>query len=326
MNQLGKPHGALGVSQHLGIISPAYFVATVGPAAEPAFVHHLLRTRLYISEYERRGKFMPPSQFDISWDQFRSIEVMLPPRSEQRKIADWLDQETSRIDSLTALKRRLRDLAWHRYVAAIDASCAELPDVVPLKRVARVDYGLGQPPPLAEAGVPIVRATNISRGRITPEKLIFAATTDIPWSRCPPLMVGELLVVRSGALTGDSAMVTSEWAGAAPGYDLRVMPKSVDPALLANQFLGQFVGDQIDLARGRAAQPHLNAEDLGDVKVRVGPAKVERDLALRLTRLREDSGGLGSALSAQIDLLVEHRQALITAAVTGELEIPGVAE
>jgi type I restriction enzyme, S subunit len=75
MNQLGKPHGALGVSQYVGIISPAYFVATIGSDAEPRFIHHLLRTRLYISEYERRGKFMPPSQFDISWEDFRSTQL-----------------------------------------------------------------------------------------------------------------------------------------------------------------------------------------------------------------------------------------------------------
>ena len=49
MNQLGKPHGAIGVSQYEGIISPAYFVARITPTADSRFVHYLLRTHLYIS-------------------------------------------------------------------------------------------------------------------------------------------------------------------------------------------------------------------------------------------------------------------------------------
>ena len=110
MNQLGKPHGAIGSSDYHGIISPAYFVAVIGTSAEPRFVHHLLRTRLYISEYERRGKNMPPSQFDISWEQFRNIDVTLPPLAEQQAIADYLDTETARIDALIEKKRRLLGL------------------------------------------------------------------------------------------------------------------------------------------------------------------------------------------------------------------------
>lgn len=114
MNQLGKPHGALGVSAHHGIISPAYFVAEISEEADPRFVHHVLRTRLYISEYERRGKYMPPSQFDISWEQFRDISMSLPPLAEQRGIAEYLDTETARIDDLISKKHNLMQLLEDR--------------------------------------------------------------------------------------------------------------------------------------------------------------------------------------------------------------------
>ena len=121
MNQLGKPHCSLGVSNYEGIISPAYFVAEIdAEVAYPRFVHHLLRTRLYISEFERRGKYMPPSQFDISWEQFRSIDVVLPPVEEQKVIADFLDFELSRIDSIRMSRIRsiehlmVFDLEWSK--------------------------------------------------------------------------------------------------------------------------------------------------------------------------------------------------------------------
>ena len=139
---------------------------------------------------------------------------------------------------------------------------------VALKRVAQIQYGLGQPPPLVDAGVPILRATNIERGRIVSKGLVFAAAHDLPIEQTPLLRAGEVLVVRSGAYTGDSALVTPEWAGASPGYDLRLTPHStLESRFLAYSMLGRLAAHTIDIAKGRAAQPHLNAEDLGTAPI-----------------------------------------------------------
>ncbi|MFD7289519.1 restriction endonuclease subunit S [Streptomyces sp. NPDC059863] len=138
---------------------------------------------------------------------------------------------------------------------------------VALKRVARVRYGLGQPPSISDEGIPILRATNITRGKITERGLLRAKVEDLPLDRAPLLNEGEILVVRSGAYTGDSARITGEWVGSAPGYDLRVTPQTVDSRYLAHVFLSSRFQDQINLASSRAAQPHLNAEELGEVEL-----------------------------------------------------------
>ena len=57
----------------------------------------------------------------------------------------------------------------------------------------------------------------------------------------------------------------------------------------------------------------------------VPPPEVQGVLVERLERNHVVSTGAISLLREQLGLLAEHRQALITAAVTGELEIPGVA-
>ncbi|CAO5241423.1 restriction endonuclease subunit S [Frankia sp. AgKG'84/4] len=148
-----------------------------------------------------------------------------------------------------------------------------------LKHVARIGYGLGQPPQISDAGIPILRATNIMRGKLVSPGLIYAAMSDLPLDRAPLLKRGEILVVRSGAYTGDSAIITDEWEGSAPGYDLRVTPTVADPRYLAYCLLGASVLDQIDLAKARAAQPHLNAEDLGDVRILLPPLDEQRRIA-----------------------------------------------
>ncbi|MFE7109871.1 restriction endonuclease subunit S [Streptomyces sp. NPDC057575] len=140
-------------------------------------------------------------------------------------------------------------------------------NVVPLKRLARIRYGLGQPPPASENGVPILRATNISRGKIDSVNLIRSNLEDLPLDRAPLLAEGEILVVRSGACTGDSARVSADWAGSAPGYDLRVTPDSAEPRFLAYSLLGDVALGQMALVSTRAAQPHLNAEELGQLEV-----------------------------------------------------------
>lgn len=150
---------------------------------------------------------------------------------------------------------------------------------IPLKFVAKIAYGLGQPPREAADGVPVLRATNIYRGSIIRDGLMRADPTDVPWERCPPLAAGEILVVRSGAYTGDSALVTAEWEGAAPGYDLRVTPTGVDPRYLAYVLLSATARDYLYECQSRAAQPHLNADQLGNLRVPAMDAMDQRAIA-----------------------------------------------
>jgi type I restriction enzyme S subunit len=94
--------------------------------------------------------------------------------------------------------------------------------------------------------------------------MVYVAKEDVPWHRNPGLKTGEIIVVRSGAYTGDSAIVTSEFHGSVAGYDMVLTPLRCDPRFLAYAMLSRYMLDgQIFPARLRAAQPHLNAEELG---------------------------------------------------------------
>ncbi|MFI0219737.1 restriction endonuclease subunit S [Streptomyces lydicus] len=191
---------------------------------------------------------------------------------------------------------------------------------VPLKRVARIRYGLGQPPPLSEEGIPIIRATNVFRGKISADNLLRAHLQDLPLDRAPLLREGEILVVRSGAYTGDSARITSEWAGSAPGYDLRVTPQAVDSRFAAHALLSTAALDQIKLASTRAAQPHLNAEELGEVGLWLPSAEEQRRIADFLDAETARIDRLVRAREAQTGLLGQRFGQLVDGVVAGELE------
>ena len=193
-----------------------------------------------------------------------------------------------------------------------------------LKYVARVGYGLGQPPALSDIGIPILRATNIARGKFTSDSLIHAAKEDLPLDRAPLLREGEILVVRSGAYTGDSAIVTGTWAGSAPGYDLRVSPLDAYPQYVAYCLLSKGVLDQVDIAKARAAQPHLNAEDLGDVSIEIPPFDEQRHIADFLDAEMARIDRLQSARERQLALLDELVASRVSALVSSAADAPFV--
>jgi type I restriction enzyme S subunit len=121
-------------------------------------------------------------------------------------------------------------------------------------------------------------------------------------------------------------MVTSTWAGSAPGYDLRVSPVGAHPAYVAYCLLSTVALDQIDLARNRAAQPHLNAEDLGDVILRVPPVGEQRRIAEFLDAETARMDALLTATDRQIEVLNSRRLAAFRAMTTGIAErVPSAA-
>lgn len=148
-----------------------------------------------------------------------------------------------------------------------------------LKSVASIRYGLGQPPAGLESGVAMIRATDVDAGTIRTEKLLRIDPQDLAEGRNPYLKAGEIIVVRSGAYTGDSAIVPPHLEGAVAGYDMVVTAMSASSRFIAYCLLSRHVlEDQIHLLTLRAAQPHLNAQELGSVVLTLPPSRHEQDM------------------------------------------------
>ena len=145
-NKLRTWQGGLGTSRYEGIVSPAYFVCRPVRGVVPKFLHYLLRSTTYLAELTRISKFMPPSQFDISWDDLRLVPILIPEVRTQRAIADYLDTETARIDTLISKKRHLIDLLAERRTALITQTVTRGLNPSPRLRPSSIDW-LGDIPP-----------------------------------------------------------------------------------------------------------------------------------------------------------------------------------
>src|SRR5690606_32587803 len=86
VNKMKAWQGSLGVSQHRGIVSPAYFVYALQSQLNTRFIHYLLRSQPYTSWYRAISKGIRPNQWDLIPEDFGRVPVLTPPLDEQRAI------------------------------------------------------------------------------------------------------------------------------------------------------------------------------------------------------------------------------------------------
>lgn len=284
------------------------------------------------------------SREGLTFEQIGNFFISFPSLSEQCLIADFLDSETARLDKLIGAKERLLDLLTEKRRALITQAVTrglnadapmrdsgvewlgEVPkhwQVVRLKYLGQIFYGIGQPPEYRLEGVPFIRATNIERGKINSNGLVFVDYADLPESRVIKLKTDDIIVVRSGAYTGDSAIISNEWENAIAGFDMILrLYKSVFAKFISFCLLSGYVLDaQIDTMSNRAAQSHLNAEELGSVTIVLPPFVEQQGIVDYIKTETKKLDMLKAATERTISLLKERRASLIAAAVTGQIAV-----
>lgn len=107
LNKMKTWQGSLGVSTHLGIVSPAYIVCALREDVNQRFIHYLLRSDPYVYEYNRISYGVRLGQWDMRYDEFKRIPLYLPPEPEQEQVVTFLD---GRLNELSQLIRKYRQL------------------------------------------------------------------------------------------------------------------------------------------------------------------------------------------------------------------------
>jgi len=280
---------------------------------------------------------------NVSAEKYASYLIPIPPLAEQQVIANFLDSEAGRIDELIGKKQKLIELLKEKRTALISHAVTKglnpkvkmkpsgvewlgaVPDhwnVKRMKHLGAIRYGLGEPPEYVDEGLPFIRATDIKRGKVEMDLVKKIRPEDVPWSRNPQLKLHEILVVRSGAYTGDSAIITSDVVDCIAGYDMVYTARKAYAPFMAWVLLSKYMlNGQIYLERMRAAQPHLNAEELGNFIVLLPSLPEQQTIADFLDHETGKIDSLISKVETAIEKLKEYRTALISAAVTGKIDV-----
>lgn len=341
INRMSAYQGALGISPTNGLVSPDYLVLKPNSNVDPRFLAYTFRSTLFIGEMTARlrgigsteqGNVRTPR---INEDDLGRIPILVPARDRQRDVADYLDRETARIDALIAAKRRLVELLEERFSTWRDVRMvAQSSSNVSLGRfVASIGQGVS---PEAEDRTAepnewaVLKLSAVKSGRYSPIEHKALPSTILPRPDLVP-RVGDLLVTRSNTplLVGDACAVTVS----APKvmlcdliYVLRLR-QGLDPQYAAQALLTRRARLQLaSAARGTSqSMVKLRGEDIRAVVIPVPDLDEQRVIVTDLNAERQRVERMTSLLSDQIGLLQERRQALITAAVTGQLDIPEAA-
>lgn len=329
-NKLRTWQGGFGVSRHTGIVSPAYFVCSPREGVDPGFLHYLLHSAPYLAELTRISKWMPPAQFDIAWEDLRDLPVAIPSLAVQRRITEYLHRATAHHDEAVAAARRRAELMRQRLEIAASTWLADARwPRVPLKSVASWREGPGVlSHDIRDEGVPLLRIVNLVDDTVRLEDLRYLDPVMVAgrWSHMR-VRRGDLLV--SGSATSGLPVVVPEQAeGAVPWTGLiRMWPSS---SRLNREYLRIFLGsslflDQVNLLRTGIGLQHWGPSHLAQVRIPMPPSDNQLKMAERAASDRRATRTYEELEERQINVLLERRQALITAAVTGQIEIPGVA-
>jgi len=119
INSRSDRKGSAGVADSDGSVSLINTVLKIGAGLDLIFCHHLLRSYAFQEEFYRMGSGLVADLWSTNFNAMKGISLPLPPMDEQRAIADYLDRETARIDGLIEKKARFIALLKEKRVAVI---------------------------------------------------------------------------------------------------------------------------------------------------------------------------------------------------------------
>ena len=272
--------------------------------------------------------------------------MFLPPLATQRRIADFLDEKTAQIDGLIAAKRALLGrLAEKRQSLITHAVTRGLAPGVPMN-ASGVDW-LGDVPAhwtVAALGyryeVQLGRMLNAARAEgdhLKPYLRVYDVqwgdinVDDLPVMDFPPaaqeryrLQPGDLMVNEGGSYVGRSAI----WRGELEEcyyqkalHRLRPFHADSDTAEFLYYVMEMATHNGVFVAGGNQTTiDHLTAEQLRHYAFAFPPFAEQVQIAEELTAELSDVGDASGAVEQSIETLTEYRAALVTAAVTGQID------
>lgn len=107
INKMKAWQGSVAVSDYEGIVSPAYYVYGFSDdLIFKRYFHYLLRDKSYATEFKRLSGGIRVGQWDLPRESLENTLILLPPISEQKEIAAYLNEKCSEIDATIAEKQK----------------------------------------------------------------------------------------------------------------------------------------------------------------------------------------------------------------------------
>jgi type I restriction enzyme S subunit len=266
---------------------------------------------------------------NFSAGKFRSMLVPLPPLSEQRAIADFLDRESAQIDTLVDEQQRLVQLLTERRAAVVShaagwSGCA--PANWAKQRLSWIFEATGSgttpaPEDLVDPDdqtIPWVTTGELRESRIHATTKAVRRESLASYSALRVHPAGSLLIAMYGATIGRMAILdvdaTSNQACCALSTPSRASSEFVQYSLLAAR-------SRLLLDAAGGGQPNINQDKVRSFRIPLPPNDEQGAIVAYLDEQTAKIDALIAETERFIELSRERRAALITAAVTGQIDV-----
>lgn len=285
-------------------------------------------------------------QPNLSQDDLCQLRIPIPVVAEQQFIASFLDRKTAEIDALIAKKRRMIVLLQEKRTAVISHAVSKgLDPNAPMKdsgvewlgkvprhwEVIRLKFTLSQPLQYganesSEGDDPtlprFIRITDIDdSGRLRDDTF-----KSLPEDLAKPFLLehGDLLLARSGATVGKTLLYDRHWGRAAfAGYLIRAR---FNKKVALPEFVHYFTRssnywDWLSSSFIQATIQNVSAEKYANIIVPIPMLNEQRSIVEFIDSETTKINALIGKINNAIDKLLEYRTALISAAVTGKIDV-----
>lgn len=324
----------------LGIITSAY-LAVRPTEADSRFLSYLLRAYDVTKVFYSMGGGLRQA---MKFDDLKRLPVLLPSQGEQTGIADFLDCETAKIDALVAEQQRLIELLKEKRQAVISHAVTkglnpdapmkpsgiewlgDVPahwEVGSLRRISkRLVVGIAEAAThaYADVGIPILRSTNIRPGKIIGD-ILFIDPAFAGDRGTKQIQAGDLVTVRTGN-AGVTAVIPKNLDGCQCFTMLiTTLHKTYSADFYCYWMNSVQAQSYFSLEGWGTAQVNISVPILKDLPIPIPPhfeqGRIVDYLDSQLSRLDE----LSIEAERAIELLQERRTALISSAVTGQIDV-----
>ena len=346
INSRSDRKGSSGLSNIDGSVSLISTVLKPKESVHGAFVHHLLRSIPFQEEFYRFGKGIVADLWSTNYTAMSGITLAMPPHREQVAIATFLDRETAKIDALIAEQQRLIELLQEKRQAVISHA---------------VTKGLNPDAPMKDSGVEWLGEVpeHWAVGKLSYYSVIGTGATpdrqrsdywngDIPWIKtgevryedihqaeesiselalnetsCSLLNPGTLLMALygQGVTRGRVGMLAIQ-ASCNQACATIAPTDSLNGRYLELHLTNAY--EHIRSLGNETTQQNLNLDFVRELELLLPPTEEQQ---LIWQACKERAVGMDSLLGCSLDaiaLLQERRSALISAAVTGQIDVRGL--
>jgi type I restriction enzyme S subunit len=338
--------GAAGVvtesSNHLFLPDRLWQVSFSG--VQPEFVHFWTLTPHYRGQIQAACSGTSASMKNIGQDQFGAFSIPVPPEEDQSLICSFLIDETGKIDRLIAHQRRLIDLLNEKRQAAISHAVTKglnptapvkpsgvewLGDVPETWEIRRLGELFGE---IAQAGsedLPILSVSihhGVSDDEMDESELDRKVTRSEDRSKYKQVVPNDLVYNMMRAWQGGfgtvrvKGMVSPAYVVARPRR--RFDTKYIESVLRTPQAIEEMRRHSRGVTDFRL---RLYWDEFKTIRVPLPPDAELRAIGAEIAALEDRFTELISTTEQAIELLMERRSALITAAVTGQIDVRGHA-